>query len=85
MRRTWLRSPLPLALLVTLISIAIGLVVLLATGGFSSESASQGENPLTPAPAEIMVQLLSLATAELFILWGVFWLVKRSRAKSERV
>ena len=85
MRRTWLSSPLPLALLITLVSIAIGVVVLLATGAFSGETTADGSNPIAPAPGEIMVQLLSLATAELFILWGVFWLVKRSRAKSSTV
>ena len=82
MRRRWIRSPLPLALLVTLISIAIGLVVLLLVGVFAD---SNGPEPLFPAPAEIMVQLLSLATVELFVLWGVFWLVRRSRAKSSDV
>ncbi|QWC86314.1 hypothetical protein KLP28_06375 [Nocardioidaceae bacterium] len=81
MRRRWIRSPLPLALLVTLISIAIGLVILFVTGSF--DALEPGET--RPTSAEVMVRLLSLATAELFVLWGVFWLVRRSRAKSDRV
>ena len=70
-----------MALAITLVSIAVGLAVLVATG--SLDSLVPGESD--PSAAGIMVNLLSLATAELFILWGVFWLVKRSRAKSSRI
>ena len=74
MRRRWIRSPLPLALAITLASIAIGLVIALVAGSLDGRE-----------PARVMLTILKYATAELFILSGAFWLIRRSKVKSDAV
>ena len=69
MRRRWINSPLPLALAITLASIAVGLVIALVGGSLADRD-----------PSQVMLTILKYATAELFILWGVLWLVRRAKA-----